>query len=75
MVKELDEQIFRTGNQITEVYENDRSVAVLNLCDKGDALRVKRTQLERKIKQAQKELEQLKNEFNDHRPESMRQIK
>lgn len=74
-VKELDEQISQTSDQITEAYENGRSVDVLSLCDKSDALRAKRTKLERKIKQTQKEIEQLKNEFNDNRSESLQDIK
>lgn len=74
-IKELNAQIFQTSDQITEAYESGRSVDVLSLCDKSDALRAKRTKLERKIKQTQKEIEQLKNEFNDHRSESLQQIK
>ena len=74
-VKELDEQISRTSDQITEAYENGRSVDVLSLCDKSDTLRAKRTQLERKIKQTKKEIEQLKKEFNDNRSESLQGIK
>ena len=74
-IKELDEQISQTTDQITEAYENGRSVDLLSLCDKSDAMRAKRTKLERKIKQTQKEIEQLKNEFNDNRSESLQDIK
>lgn len=74
-IKELNAQIFQTSDQITEAYDNDERSEVLSLCDKSDALKAKRTQLERKIKQTKKEIEQLKKEFNNHRSESMPYIK